>query len=155
MEPTTEIARVVRVETAAERHQVRDDAHLGALAPAAAAALRLLADAIRRGGAAALPIGEHLAMIAAGHQAALLWLRGIDASRTVTDFAEQQAAQDMNHLKRAAQEEGLRPGPALRDAQTRAVQLLRRYWRGVEALAYELDLRNALGESEIRRFASV
>ncbi|MEU3565402.1 hypothetical protein [Kitasatospora sp. NPDC006786] len=47
----TEIACIDRIETAAERHGARDDEHLVVLAPAAAAALRLLADAIKRGGA--------------------------------------------------------------------------------------------------------
>lgn len=46
----TEIARITAVETAADRHgNVADGEALDALAPAAAAALRLLADAIRRG----------------------------------------------------------------------------------------------------------
>ncbi|MDX3867211.1 MULTISPECIES: hypothetical protein [Streptomyces] len=48
-QPSKEIARVTAVETAAERHGVGADEALAALAPAAAAALRLLADAIRRG----------------------------------------------------------------------------------------------------------
>lgn len=48
-QPSKEIARVTAVETSAERHGVRTDEALAALAPAAAAALRLLADAIRRG----------------------------------------------------------------------------------------------------------
>ncbi|QDN84430.1 hypothetical protein [Streptomyces sp. RLB3-6] len=49
MEPSKEIVRVTAVETAVERHGASADEALAALAPAAAAALRLLADAIRRG----------------------------------------------------------------------------------------------------------
>ncbi|MDX2697146.1 hypothetical protein [Streptomyces ipomoeae] len=48
-QPSKEIALVTGVETAAERHGIADNEALAALAPAAAAALRLLADAIRRG----------------------------------------------------------------------------------------------------------
>ncbi|MEU2078597.1 hypothetical protein [Streptomyces sp. NPDC013489] len=50
MEPSKEIAKVTHVETAAERTGAADTGEdLAVLAPAAAAALNLLADAIRRG----------------------------------------------------------------------------------------------------------
>jgi hypothetical protein len=49
---STELARVTRVETAAERTGTTTGGEdLAVLAPAAAAALNLLADAVRRGGA--------------------------------------------------------------------------------------------------------
>ncbi|MDX3025405.1 hypothetical protein [Streptomyces acidiscabies] len=48
---STELARVTRVETAAERTGAADTGELADLAPAAAAALNLLADAIVRNGA--------------------------------------------------------------------------------------------------------
>lgn len=44
-----ELARVTAVETAVERHGITADETLVNLAPAAAVALRLLADAIQRG----------------------------------------------------------------------------------------------------------
>lgn len=46
---SSELARVTAVETAAERTGITVDEDLAVLAPAAAAALSLLADAIRRG----------------------------------------------------------------------------------------------------------
>lgn len=49
MEHSTEIARVTGIETGAERHGAGTDDVLSSLAPAAAAALRMLADAIQRG----------------------------------------------------------------------------------------------------------
>ncbi|MFH9871593.1 hypothetical protein ACH4NT_36650 [Streptomyces lydicus] len=51
MEPSTDLARITSIESAAERAGTTADGELAYLAPAAAAALRLLADAIKRGGA--------------------------------------------------------------------------------------------------------
>lgn len=57
---STELATVTRVETAAERTGTAGGEDLAVLAPAAAAALNLLADAVRRGSADADDIVQAL-----------------------------------------------------------------------------------------------
>ncbi|MFJ8677319.1 hypothetical protein [Streptomyces sp. NPDC093589] len=59
MEPSKELATITNVESAAERVGTAVDGELAYLAPAAAAALNMLADAIERGGA------DHYAVIEA------------------------------------------------------------------------------------------
>ncbi|MEU8516384.1 hypothetical protein AB0C76_33095 [Kitasatospora sp. NPDC048722] len=106
-------------------------------------------------GARGLLVVEHLAMITAGIQAELRWLDAIDASRLARDYAQRQAATDMDDLRRTAEAEGVHADTALRDARDCADRLLSRHWRAVEAVAYELDLRNSLGEPEVRRLAGI
>ncbi|MFJ5922736.1 hypothetical protein ACIQF6_09025 [Kitasatospora sp. NPDC092948] len=106
-------------------------------------------------GANAVPLTEHVAMTTAGVQACTRWLRGIGASRHVMDYATDQAAADMDFIKRTVRAEGANPSAVLRDAQKIADRFLDRYWSQVEAVAYELDLRNSLGESAIRSLARI
>ncbi|MFD8992251.1 hypothetical protein ACFVZ4_29920 [Streptomyces goshikiensis] len=94
-----ENATITRIETAAERTGTADIGELAALAPAAAAALNLLADAIRRGRADRDAVVEALKMARVDEAfAAVLDAAAqavMDAAEDPYDFDDRLAADNL------------------------------------------------------------